>query len=166
MQELGKELQRQRLNRQDFLADTRSLEMELDSYGSMLNLSLEGESLSFTVGGTSTNIRSAQHSLPCRSYANRFHAAKFSCHIFIKGSSNSIRTTSKTAVVAALQRRTDSPKRIRADSSALATESFFSRPDKYFFRQCLSNCVRQCRYFVSPVRCLLLRRRDRQNGYD
>lgn len=45
LQELGKELQRQRLNRQDFLADTRSLEMESDSYGSMLNLSLDGKSL-------------------------------------------------------------------------------------------------------------------------
>ena len=49
LQELGKELQRQRLNRQDFLADTRSLEMESDSYGSMLNLSLEGKSLCFSV---------------------------------------------------------------------------------------------------------------------
>lgn len=48
--QLGRELQRQRQNRQDFLADTRSLEMESDFYGSMLNLSLEGKSLSFTVG--------------------------------------------------------------------------------------------------------------------
>lgn len=31
LQELGKELQRQRQNNQDFLADTRSLEMESNS---------------------------------------------------------------------------------------------------------------------------------------
>ena len=34
--QLGRELQRQRLNRQDFLADTRSLEVETNSYGSTL----------------------------------------------------------------------------------------------------------------------------------
>ena len=34
LQELGKELQRQRLHRQDFLADTRSLEVESNNYSS------------------------------------------------------------------------------------------------------------------------------------
>lgn len=41
--ELGRELQRQRKNRQDFLADTRSLELESDSCGSTLHLSLDGK---------------------------------------------------------------------------------------------------------------------------
>lgn len=66
--ELGKELQRQRLNRQDFLADTRLLEMESDSYGSMLNLSLEGKSLSFTVGETAHQQIAARLNIPFRYY--------------------------------------------------------------------------------------------------
>ena len=41
--ELGKELQRQRQNRQDFLADTRKLEVETNSYGSTLHMTLEGK---------------------------------------------------------------------------------------------------------------------------
>ena len=45
--ELGRELQRQRLNRQDFLADTRSLEVETNSYGSTLHLSLDGKTYGF-----------------------------------------------------------------------------------------------------------------------
>lgn len=68
LQELGKELQRQRLNRQDFLADTRSLEMESDSYGSMLNLSLEGKSLCFTVGETAHQQIAARLNIPFRYY--------------------------------------------------------------------------------------------------
>lgn len=66
--ELGRELQRQRLNRQDFLADTRSLEMESDSYGSMLNLSLEGKSLSFIVGETAHQQIAARLNIPFRYY--------------------------------------------------------------------------------------------------
>ena len=66
LQELGKELQRQRLNRQDFPADTRSLEMESDSYGSMLNLSLEGKSLSFTVGETAHQQIAVRLNIKCR----------------------------------------------------------------------------------------------------
>ncbi|MBR4903888.1 MAG: DUF932 domain-containing protein [Selenomonadaceae bacterium] len=68
LQELGKELQRQRLNRQDFLADTRSLEMESDSYGSMLNLSLEGKSLCFSVGETAHQQIAARLNIPFRYY--------------------------------------------------------------------------------------------------
>ena len=68
LQELGKELQRQRLNRQDFLADTRSLEMESDSYGSMLNLSLEGKSLFFSVGETAHQQIAARLNIPFRYY--------------------------------------------------------------------------------------------------
>ena len=68
LQELGRELQRQRLNRQDFLADTRSIEMESDFYGSMLNLSLEGKSLSFTVGETAHQQIASRLNIPFRYY--------------------------------------------------------------------------------------------------
>ena len=48
--ELGRELQRQRQNRQDFLADTRTLEVESTSYGSTLHLSLDGKTYGFGIG--------------------------------------------------------------------------------------------------------------------
>lgn len=48
--ELCKELQRQRQNRQDFLADTRSLEVESNTYGSTLHLSLDGKTYGFGIG--------------------------------------------------------------------------------------------------------------------
>ena len=66
--ELGRELQRQRLNRQDFLADTRSLEMETDSYGSTLQLSLDDKPLSFTVGETAHQQIAARLNIPFRYY--------------------------------------------------------------------------------------------------
>ena len=43
LQELGRELQRQRNNRQDFLADTRSLKMESGLHGSNLVVSLDNK---------------------------------------------------------------------------------------------------------------------------
>ena len=66
--ELGKELQRQRLNRQDFLADTRSLEMESDSYGSTLQLSLDDKPLSFTVGEPAHQQIASRLNIPYRYY--------------------------------------------------------------------------------------------------
>ena len=66
--ELGKELQRQRLNRQDFLADTRSLEMETDSYSSTLQLSLDDKPLSFTVGETAHQQIATRLNIPYRYY--------------------------------------------------------------------------------------------------
>ncbi len=66
--QLGRELQRQRLNRQDFLADTRSLEMETDSYGSTLQLSLDNKPLSFTVGETAHQQIAARLNIPFRYY--------------------------------------------------------------------------------------------------
>ena len=66
--ELGRELQRQRLNRQDFLADTRSLEMESDSYGSTLQLSLDDKPLSFTVGETAHQQTATRLNIPFRYY--------------------------------------------------------------------------------------------------
>ena len=50
LQELGRELQRQRNNRQDFLADTRSLEMTSGHAGSILHLSLNDKSTEYGVG--------------------------------------------------------------------------------------------------------------------
>ena len=66
--QLCNELQRQRLNRQDFLADTRSLEMETDSYGSTLQLSLDDKPLSFTVGETAHQQIAARLNIPFRYY--------------------------------------------------------------------------------------------------
>ena len=66
--ELGRELQRQRLNRQDFLADTRSLEMETDSYGSTLQLSLDDKTLSFTVEETAHQQIATRLNIPFRYY--------------------------------------------------------------------------------------------------
>lgn len=62
LQELGRELQRQRNNRQDFLADTRSLEMVSNSYGSTVHLSLDGKTYGFGVN----EVASHQNSI--RSY--------------------------------------------------------------------------------------------------
>ena len=50
LQELGRELQRQRLNRQDFLADPRSLEVESNSYGLTLHMSLDSKTYGFQIG--------------------------------------------------------------------------------------------------------------------
>jgi len=58
LQELGRELQRQRLNRQDFLADTRALEMESDFYGSTLHLSLDGKTYGFGIEGRQPSAQS------------------------------------------------------------------------------------------------------------
>ena len=67
--QLGKELQRQRQNRQDFLADTRSLEMQSDSYGSKLYLSLDRHDYSFTVGDLAHQQIAARLNIPYRYYA-------------------------------------------------------------------------------------------------
>ena len=66
--QLGRELQRQRLNRQDFLADTRSLEMESDSYGSILHLSLDRKNYSFSVGDVAHQQIATRLGIPYRYY--------------------------------------------------------------------------------------------------
>ena len=66
--ELGKELQRQRHNRQDFLADTRSLEMESNSYGSTLHLSLEGKTYGFGIGELAHQQIATRLNIPYRYY--------------------------------------------------------------------------------------------------
>ena len=66
--ELGRELQRQRINRQDFLADTRSLEVESTSYGSTLHLSLEGKTYGFGIGELAHQQIAARLNIPFRYY--------------------------------------------------------------------------------------------------
>ena len=66
--ELGRELQRQRQNRQDFLADTRSIEMESDSYDSTLHLSLEGKNCCFQIGELAHQQIAARLNIPFRYY--------------------------------------------------------------------------------------------------
>lgn len=66
--ELGRELQRQRKNRQDFLADTRSLELESDSCGSTLRLSLDRHDYSFTVGELAHQQIASRLNIPYRYY--------------------------------------------------------------------------------------------------
>ena len=68
LMELGKELQRQRRNRQDFLADTRTLEVETNSYGSTLHLSLEGKTYGFGIGELAHQQIAARLNIPFRYY--------------------------------------------------------------------------------------------------
>ncbi|MBQ6296886.1 MAG: DUF932 domain-containing protein [Selenomonadaceae bacterium] len=64
-----KELQRQRLNRQDFLADTRSLEVESNAYGSTLHISLEGKTYGFGIGELAHQQIASRLNIPFRYYA-------------------------------------------------------------------------------------------------
>ena len=66
--ELGKELQRQRRNRQDFLADTRSLEVESNSYGSTLHLALNGKTYGFGIGDLAHQQIATRLNIPFRYY--------------------------------------------------------------------------------------------------
>ena len=68
LSELGMELQRQRLNRQDFLANTRSLEMQSDSFGSILRLSVNDQPLTFSVGEIAHQQIAARLNIPFRYY--------------------------------------------------------------------------------------------------
>ena len=75
LSELGRELQRQRLNRQDFLADTRSLEMQSDSFGSTLRLSIDDQPLTFSVGEIAHQQIAARLNIPFRYYQKMQAAA-------------------------------------------------------------------------------------------
>ena len=66
--ELGRELQRQRLNRQDFLADTRTLEMESTPYSSTLHLSLEGKTYGYQIGELAHQQIASRLNIPYRYY--------------------------------------------------------------------------------------------------
>ena len=66
--ELGRELQRQRQNRQDFLADTRSLEVETNDYGSTLHLSLDSNTYGFQIGELAHQQIASRLNIPFRYY--------------------------------------------------------------------------------------------------
>ena len=68
LMELGRELQHQRSNRQDFLADTRSLEVESTSYGSTLHLSLDNNTYGFGIGELAHQQIAARLNIPYRYY--------------------------------------------------------------------------------------------------
>ena len=68
LMELGKELQRQRQNRQDFLADTRTLEVESNDYGSTLHMSLEGKTYGFGIGELAHQQIASRLNIPYRYY--------------------------------------------------------------------------------------------------
>ncbi len=68
LQALGRELQRQRNNRQDFLADTRSLEMESDHHGSTVHLSLDGKIYDFGVNEVAHQQIASRLNIPYRYY--------------------------------------------------------------------------------------------------
>ena len=56
LQALGRELQRQRNNRQDFLADTRSLAMKSGHHHSTLFISLEDKTHKFGVNEVALDV--------------------------------------------------------------------------------------------------------------
>ena len=68
LQELGKELDRQRKARQDFIADTRSIEMESVPGESVLRLSLNNEPQEFAVGEIAHQQIAARLNIPYRYY--------------------------------------------------------------------------------------------------
>lgn len=68
LQELGRELQRQRRNRQDFLADTRLLEVESNSYGSTLHMTLDSKTYGFQIGELAHQQMAARLNIPFRYY--------------------------------------------------------------------------------------------------
>ena len=68
LQALGKELERQRNARQDFIADTRSIEMESVPGASHLRLEVNGVSQEFGVGESAHQQIAARLGIPYRYY--------------------------------------------------------------------------------------------------
>ena len=68
LQELGRELQRQRNNKQDFLADTRSLVMESNNNGSTVHLNLDGKIYGFGVNEVAHQQIASRLNIPYRYY--------------------------------------------------------------------------------------------------
>ena len=68
IQELGRELQRQRLNRQDFIADTHSLELETTPYGSTLHLTIDGKTYGYQVSENAHQQIALRLNIPYRYY--------------------------------------------------------------------------------------------------
>ena len=68
LQELGRELQRQRNNRQDFLADTRSLAMQSNHHGSNLIVSIDSRTQKFGVNEVAHQQIASRLNIPYRYY--------------------------------------------------------------------------------------------------
>ena len=68
LQELGRELQRQRLNRQDFIADTRSIQMQSNSSGSYLSITTDNQNFSFNIGELAHQQIASRLNIPFRYY--------------------------------------------------------------------------------------------------
>ena len=68
VQELGRELQRQRNNSQDFIADTRSLEMETTAYGATLHMTIDGKTYGFSVNEVAHQQIANRLNIPYRYY--------------------------------------------------------------------------------------------------
>lgn len=68
LQALGDELQRQRMARKDFLADTRSLQMETDYTSSTLYMSINGQKTTYSVGEIAHQQIASRLQIPYRYY--------------------------------------------------------------------------------------------------
>lgn len=66
--DLGRELQRQRNNRQDFIADTRSIQMQSNSICSILSIATDNQNFSFTVGELAHQQIASRLNIPFRYY--------------------------------------------------------------------------------------------------
>ena len=68
LQNLGRELQRQRNNRQDFIADTRSIQMQSNSIGSSLSIATDNQNFCFSIGELAHQQIAARLNIPFRYY--------------------------------------------------------------------------------------------------
>ena len=66
--DVGSELERQRMARKDFIADTRNLEMATNQEGTSLSLYLEDEPQSFTVSELAHQQMASRLQIPFRYY--------------------------------------------------------------------------------------------------
>ena len=68
LQAVGEELQRQRMARKDFLADTRSLQMTTNEAGSTLCMTVNGKETTYTVGDIAHQQIASRLQIPYRYY--------------------------------------------------------------------------------------------------
>lgn len=68
LQAVGEELQRQRMMRKDFLADTRSLQMTTNEAGSTLRMTVNGQETAYTVGDIAHQQIASRLQIPYRYY--------------------------------------------------------------------------------------------------
>lgn len=68
LQDLRRELQRQRNNRQDFIADTRSIQINSNSAGSSLSIATDNQNFCFNIGELAHQQIAARLNIPFRYY--------------------------------------------------------------------------------------------------